>query len=157
MPQRQRSRRRLTRRGHYLLSFGVVQLALAFTYGASDGTPGRELAQQVLPAPVYLVLSLAAGLLAVAAGVLRPTLERTAFGALAAVAAARCLANLAAVVFHQEAPLLTGTLAFGLLLRVHLLVAGWPEPTPPVVVSLTQEQLEALAEELRRRAAGGDA
>lgn len=154
MPKRQP---RLTRRGHYLLSFGVVQLALAFTYGASDGTPGRELIQQVLPAPVYLVLSLAAGLLAVVAGVLRPTLERAAFGALAAVAAARCLANVTAVVVHQEAPLLTGALAFGLLLRVHLLVAGWPDPPPPATIVLTQDQLEALANELRRRADEGSA
>lgn len=133
----------------------MVQLALAFTYGANRSTPGRELALSLLPGQVYLVLSLVAGALALVAAFVRPTVERLAFAALAVVAAARCLANLAGFVAHPEAPLLTGALAFGLLLRVHLLVAGWPDPAPAVTVNLTQEQLEALAEELRRRAAEG--
>lgn len=146
---------RLTRRGHYLLAFGLVQVALAFTYGGTELTEGRAFAQAVLPAPVYLVLSLAAGVLALAAAYIRPTLERAAFAGLAVVAAARCLANLAGFVAHQEGVLLTGVLAFGLLLRVHLLVAGWPDPPAVTTITLTQAQLEALAEELRRRAAEG--
>lgn len=147
-----RQRPHLTRRGHYLLSFGIVQLALAFTYGSRADTPGRQLAQSLLPPVVYGVLSVVAGALAILAAYKRPAWERPAFAALAAAAAARCLANLAGVVVHQEVPLLTAVLAFGLLLRVHLLVAGWPNPPRTVPVSMTQQQLEALAEELRRRA-----
>jgi hypothetical protein len=48
---------------------------------------------------------------------------------------------------------LTGVVAFGLLLPVHLLVAGWPEPPPQVedescTHGLTPFEVRALAEAL---------
>lgn len=153
MPRRRQ--RRLTRRGHYLLAFGTVQVGLGLAYLSPPATSGGRLAADLLPPLLYVTASIMAGLLAVAAAFARPSLERAAFGALAIVAAIRALSYIAVYVATGQEVILTGALAFGLLLRVHLLVAGWPDPPPTSAVMLTQEQLELLAEELRRRHHGG--
>lgn len=145
------TRRRLSRRGHYLLAFGLVQVALGLAYLAPSPTEAGQLSATFLPPAMYATASVVAGILAAAAAFVRPALERAAFTALAVTAALRCLAFLAVLVALQQVALVTGVLAFGLLLRVHLLVAGWPDPPPTAAVTLTQEQLELLAEELRRR------
>lgn len=144
-------KRRLSRRGHYLLSFGTVQVGLGLAYLSPPVTEAGRLAATYLPPSVYVVLSLAAGITSAVAAFARPSLERVAFGLLAVVAAVRALVYVGVAIQTGEPVILTGALAFALLLRIHVLVAGWPEAPPAQTVSLTQEQLQLLAEELRRR------
>lgn len=149
-------KRRLTRRGHYLLAFGLVQVALGLAYLADPSSPAGALAQHLLPPVLYTTASVIVGGLAGVAAFIRPSLERAAFAGLAVVSAARGLSFAAVYALQAIGPeqaseaLLTGVLAFVLLVRVHLLVAGWPDP-PLIVapVELTQQQLAALAEYLR--------
>lgn len=151
-------KRRLTRRGHYLVTFGLVQVALGLAYLSPPVTEGGRLAAQLLPPAAYTTASVAVGLLAAVAAFVRPSLERPAFVGLAVLATARA-ASLAAVFVlgDHNAALLTGVLAFALLTRVHVLVSGWPDP-PLIVepVHLTQGQLEALADYLRRHSESED-
>ena len=145
----------MTKRGHYLLAWGIGQalLGLAFITGPGPGaTEGRQLAFTLLPVPVYCTLSLIVSALAVAAALWRPSLERWAFGALAVVTFLRCAAFLCAGMWHGDASTLTGGVAFALLLRIHLLVSDWQEEPGVAAVVLTQADLERLAVELRRRA-----
>lgn len=149
----------LSRTGHYLLTFGIVQIALSFAYGLGPSyTPGRGAQLVLLPRPVYLTVGVAAGLLAVVTAVHGgKRLRRLAFAALILPSAARSLAALASMaVTGYEAQQLTSALAFLFVVRVHLLIAGWPDPPPDGAVVLQADQLSALAEELRRRHEGGD-
>lgn len=140
----------VSRRGNYLLTFGVAQAALGFSYLAPGLTPGRLLVQRILPPSVYLTLSLIAAVVAILAAFVRPRLEGTAFVLLTITAATRCIANAVSFLLIGEGVALTAAIAFGLLLRVHILVAGWPDPPPPrtEVLGLTPYEVDAMSEVL---------
>ncbi len=151
------SRLSLSRRGHYLLAFGVVQVGLALTYGVPPGiTPGRLAQFTLLPRLAYEIVGILAGIAAVAAAFHRPPrLERIAFVLLIIPSAARSLAAVGAMaIAGYEAQLATSALAFLFVARVHLLVAGWPDPPPEGSVVLQPGQLTAITDEVRRRGLG---
>lgn len=156
-------RRRLRRRGHYLLTFGVVQLLLgvlavtsAQGVGALRNTAAREQFLELLHPPIYLALSVVCFGLCVAAVKLRKGLaERLAFTSLAALAAGRAgLLFIAALTTPGaiDTSLLSQAVLFLLILRVHVLVAGWAEPTK--VLTLDQDDWQTIAQEMRRRLHG---
>lgn len=152
-------RRRLRRRGHYLLTFGFVQLLLGLLSlddpSRADG-PARQLFSELLHPPVYLSASAFVFALCVAAVICRvPVFERWAFTGLAALAAVRAGLLLVAA-YAADGPVSTGLLSqaalFLLVLRVHVLIAGWPEPQKVLV--LDEDDWRSIAAELRRRLNG---
>lgn len=158
-------RRRLRRRGHYLLTFGTVQLLLGllavFSLEASPplrSTAARVQFLELLHPPVYLGLSAACfGLCLAAVWLRRAVWERLAFTSLAALAAGRAgLLVIAALTTPGaiDTSLLSQAVVFLLILRVHVLVAGWPEPQRLLV--LDEDDWHTIAQEMRRRLNGGE-
>lgn len=148
------TRRRISRRGHYLLTFGLVQaglgfLALAGPTGADS--PGRRLVLEILHPPAYATLSVVVAAVAFIGACYRPPrLETAAFTGLALIAAARAAVLLYAAAATGETSPLAQALVFLLLLRVHLLVSGWPDPAAVPLVGITAEQVATVVDQLRR-------
>lgn len=142
----------LSRRGRYLASFGLLHVALGFAIIAQASVSTSDLASiavgQVVPPPIYGPVSIIGGLLCFVIPFTRPIARRLrykrfGFGLLAALLAARVVAHVYAAIVGLSGATATGlqggaqinplqqvatATVYSIVVYVHLLIAGWPEP-----------------------------
>lgn len=167
----QRRPTRLPRRGHYLLSFGPIEIALgALTIASATRpatSPAGEAARQLAPPMVIGPVLIGAGVLALAAIASRRVLDRPgdlAMAGLMLTATWSAASYVWAIVATagDDIRMATAAAVWLLLARVHHLVSGWPEPpalevpaasTKPIALEqLAQVQdLEELTRILEQR------
>jgi uncharacterized membrane protein HdeD (DUF308 family) len=158
----------ISRRSQYLIYFGLVQVALGLAVLAQLGPTEDPLSiaiGRVVPPPIYGTLSVLGGIYSCIAAVSperhRAQLKHVAFGVLAVLLGMRTLAHFYAAIVVPGVNTLqqvaTG-LVYLLVVRVHVLVARWPEPrgetgepgasafTDPV--AFTEEIFKNMAERL---------
>lgn len=165
-------RRRLPRRGSYLVTFGTIEILLgALTIaGAASPSPSAAITayREVLPPIPWGAAQIVAGAICFYALARRQVLDRagnTAMGAITMGAVGSALGYIyAAAATDGEDLRMAGAVAVWLLVaRVHLLIAGWPEPpriptidgdaANPTPVPFTQGELARIRAELEARGA----